>query len=91
MTTAAKVIEWVRLMVKAPAESRGAVPAPAALHVGERAHWLISDAAGWRSVHRGELLPALFGVPIVPTSDMGTEWRVLNGAGAVIAEGVVDP
>ena len=89
MTTAAKVIEAVRVMVKGDGVRDSA--SPAALHVSEYAHWLLSDAAGWKAVHRGELLPALFGVPIVPTSDMGTEWRVLNGAGAVIAEGDVDP
>lgn len=86
MTTASKVIEQVRDLVS----GNGPRPIVAGLHVGERAHWLLSNAAGWRSVHHGKLLPALFGVPIVPTSDMGTEWRVLNGAGDVIVEGEID-
>ncbi len=85
-----KLIMDVRAWVTGDGSGRDSA-APAALHVGERAHWLLSDAAGWRSVHHGRLLPALYGLPIVPTTDLGTEWRVLNGAGAVIAEGDIDP
>ncbi len=85
-----KLIMDVRAWVTGDGSGR-AIAAPAALHVGERAHWLLSDAAGWRSIHHGRLLPALYGLPIVPATDLGTEWRVFNGAGAVIAEGFIDP
>lgn len=64
---------------------------PARLEVGERSHWLLSNAAGWRSVHHGKLLPALYGLPIEPTSEMQYRYRVLNGAGAVILEGELEP
>lgn len=87
MSTAAQVIEQVRVIVKAPAES--GAPVPTVLRVGERSHWALSDAAGWRSAHQGKLLTALFGVPIEATKlDHG--WQLLDGAGAVIAEGEID-
>lgn len=82
---AAKLIEDIRAMVKAPA-LHGA-PAPVRIDVGERAHWLISDAAGWRSVHEGRLLPALFGVPIEPTGDLLNGFAVWAAGGEVLAEG----
>lgn len=92
MTTAAKVIEQVRTIA---AGERGMSlrdsSCMASLRVGERAHWAISDAAGWwGAVHHGRPLPALYGVPLVPVPDLGAGWQLLNVAGAVIAEGDIE-
>lgn len=90
MTTAAKALEEIRL--RTVAGKSGGGRRPAELRVGALAHELLSDAAGWRLAHAGANLTALFGVEVCPAPALDDRrWRLLDGAGAVIVEGVVDP
>lgn len=92
MSTAAKLINDVRSMMAGV--RIGTVPDsanPARLEAGPQGHQLISDAAGWKLAQRDELLPALYGLPIAPVDDLQYGYRVLNGAGTVILEGMLTP
>lgn len=92
MTTAAKAIEQIRTVVAGWSLQSNDDDQPWRLHVGERAHWALSDSAGWLSTHRARLLPVLFGVPIEPMTGVvdDQQWRLVSRGGDVIAFGEID-
>jgi hypothetical protein len=58
------------------------------LHVGEIAYPVLAEASGWRAAH-GRAPKRFCGVPCLLSADLGRGWRVLNRAGAIIAEGEI--
>lgn len=89
MTTAAKAIEQIRTVVAGWSLQLDSDDQPWRLRVGEHAHQLLSDGAGWLSTHRARLLPVLYGVPI-ETVEPDRGWRLVSRGGDVIAFGEID-
>jgi hypothetical protein len=87
--TATRLIENVHSWVTAARlDAVADSAAPAELVIGERAHWRLSNAAGWVAVHRDQLLSKLYGLP-VRREGGGDGWQLINAAGDVIAEGSI--
>jgi hypothetical protein len=89
VTTAAEVIDRVRVLVAAERKSgQWGDLSPGRVEVGPVAHEAISAAAGWVSTHRARLLGLLYSLPVHTSRDIGPRhWCVIARDGTVIAEG----
>lgn len=75
--------------IRAVCRSVSERPRPARIEVGSLAELVLAAVARPAEVRHGELGP-LFGVPVVPSTELlPWQWRVLDADGAVLVEGEV--